>query len=275
MIKRCCLSALFIALLSLTGCYSEGKFDVEAARIALQKRQLNQAIRLTTRAMLFGELKPDQMLEVIQIRAKAFWRKASTSNAYRQAALQDAGKWIELEPENHFALFHRASMLLSFGETEAALADYDDGLKRADAQGTSTDERLAGPYVRRALIKLEKKEFTLAKVDVDRAMVLDDTEPDAHLAQSFLLEKDGKVAEALHEMEYADVLFTRRQNNSHLLEAPVANMTYFKRLYKLREARKLDPMKRSESFAEVIEKPSAPEPADEAEDWEKKPLVPR
>lgn len=46
-----------VLMLSLSGCYSEGENDLKIARAALEHRQPHQAIRLTTRALRFGDLR--------------------------------------------------------------------------------------------------------------------------------------------------------------------------------------------------------------------------
>ncbi|HNV68848.1 MAG TPA: hypothetical protein PKO06_04060, partial [Candidatus Ozemobacteraceae bacterium] len=206
---------------------------------------------------------------------RAFLQRAREEGRYVQAALTDANTWITLEPENGFACFHRASINLAVGEKDAALQDLTTGLQKADPTGTKPNRRLAQAYIHRALLLLERKQYEPAEKDLRRAQELDDEDPDLSYARSFLAERDGNAREALHLMERADFLYAQRHKTSYLLEAPMVNNRYFKRLYKLREACGFDPMKRSERFAESVE--PVPAGGDDDDDDERlaQPLLPR
>ncbi len=256
MIRLFLMTALVSTLLTLSGCYSEGEKDLDSARAALKHRQPNQAIRLTTRAMRYGDLNKERLSSALQIRIRAFTERAAEDSRYADAAKNDLDAWVTLEPENAQAWFQRAYLSLSRNEHESALQDLNTGLLKADPDQLSTHSRLAQPYVRRALIFIDRKQYESAENDLQRARELDDKDPDLQYACSFIAERSGNKKEALHLMELADFLYAQRQGTAYLLEAPVVNNAYFRRLYKLREACGHDPMKRSERFAEAASPPS-------------------
>lgn len=197
--------AALAAVLALFLHFDSGD-DLEIASQALGKKDPDLALRFAGRALFWGGLEPDGEYAARRVRVLAAQKLKNPA-----FALAELGRMAALDPKRAETFFLRGEMHLAAEDFAAALADFERGLAlyAPPAGGKSRD--LALRHAQRGLARFGAGLVKGAGEDRDQALALQPALPEGLHLSSLVLEKEGRIAEALAAMEEA---YGRKESGS-------------------------------------------------------------
>ena len=216
------LFLVLLAALGTCGCVFDGDKDVKYAWNAIEAREYDQAIRLSTRAVRFGGLAGEPLSSALECRATASMRMEQLGHA-----LEDLDRIVILRPDYAGGYFLRGEVRLRQKDYDRALADLNQGLKTADPDGKSSSQFLGKRYAHRGVAWLGKKDTEQALADFNHAVALNPQQAETYYFRSFAYQRKKMLPEALADMEAAVKL-----HDSNIFSMPKGDWLY--RLYELR-----------------------------------------
>ncbi len=150
----------------------------------------DQAIAGCTRVIEDQRQKPQRRAAALYNRGNAYTAKGDTD-----AAIADYDEALKLDPKNAGALNNRGSARSDKGDTDAAIADFDAAIKLSG--------RFASAYFNRANAYAAKGDSARAIADYDKAIAYNRRNVNAYLARGGLHLAAGAAAKARADMRQA------------------------------------------------------------------------
>ena len=191
---------LFIGFLSLylivsvtTGVWAGAMDDYEAAKVALNQGNNDEAIRLYTQSIDSGEL-PSEKLTIAYNNRGFAWRGKGDYTL----AIADYTKAIKIDPNYAEAYFNLGYAWLRKGEYDLAIGDC--------TRAIAINSKYTLAYINRGVAWARKGEYDKAIADYDQAIRVDPDFADAYYNRGIAYEEKGNLAKAEADFKRAKEL---------------------------------------------------------------------
>lgn len=227
---------LLTAVISLAGmaAIDAGK-DVTMASKAMTAGDADMALRLATRALIFGSLDNGAAATARCVRAEAAKRLGRPD-----FARNELNQVLRADPGNFPALTQRGDLLLADHNYFAALDDLNKAVELVEGN-QDYPAVIAMRVGKRALARIGLKQYREAVADTKRVLQLKPGMPLGHYLRSLLLEASGKLDKSLESMELAYALKQREAGPFRLVELEDEGREWLGRLIELRMRNNVDP----------------------------------
>lgn len=208
--------------------------DLRLAGMAYNAGDMDQCLRLSSRALLLGGLDKEGRFRAHDLRAKAAVKLDNKS-----FAMSELDRALAEEPDKAQALLLRGELRLAAGDASAAMGDLDKGLSLAQTSGASPRTVLSPALVNRGKAQLALGRVDQAWQDAKRAVEMSPSLPRARLLASQVLDARGRPDLALDQVELAYALVMRRPHS--LIVTSPENEEMVAWLVRMRMKNKVDP----------------------------------
>ncbi|MEW6263022.1 MAG: tetratricopeptide repeat protein [Thermodesulfobacteriota bacterium] len=182
-------AGLMMILLSLQA-QAGGMDDYLAGREAAKNRQMDEAIKLYTKAIDSGELKEKDLAQAYNSRGNAWFDKGDLDQA-----IADYTRAIEADPKNGYAYYSRAFAHDHKGQADKAISDFTKAIE--------INPRDADSYFGRGNAWFDKKDLNKAIADFSKAVEFNPNLADAYYNRAVAYANNGEWDKAYQDAKKA------------------------------------------------------------------------